>query len=117
MPRKMSFAKRLRCFGQQVRVCSQEYVRTSLFRRDTPLATSTLPTVEKTVVYASCDAGCILTAWVKNGRVVKVTATDIPLLRDNICMKGIYAPKVFAHPDRVLYPLRRVGERGSGDWE
>jgi anaerobic selenocysteine-containing dehydrogenase len=81
------------------------------------MATSALPTVEKTVVCASCDAGCLLTADVREGRVVKIRTTDIPLLRDNICMKGIYAPKSFAHPDRVLYPLKRVGERGSGDWE
>lgn len=32
------------------------------------------------------------------------------------CMKGIYAPKGFGHPDRVLHPLKRVGERGSGQW-
>jgi len=81
------------------------------------VAATGLPTVEKTVVCATCDAGCILTAQVRDGRVVKIHATDIPLLRDNICMKGIYAPKSFAHPDRVLYPLKCVGKRGSGHWQ
>lgn len=81
------------------------------------MSTKTLPTVEKTVVCASCDASCLLTAKIRGGRVVKVQATDIPVLRDNICMKGIYAPKAFAHPDRILHPLKRVGERGSGRWE
>ncbi|MEO1229055.1 MAG: molybdopterin-dependent oxidoreductase [Myxococcota bacterium] len=53
----------------------------------------------------------------QKGRVVRVRASDNPLFRDNICMKGIYSPKGFAHPDRILYPLKRVGERGSGKFE
>ncbi|MGI9355671.1 MAG: molybdopterin-containing oxidoreductase family protein [Rhizobiaceae bacterium] len=32
-------------------------------------------------------------------------------------MKGIIAPKGFANPNRILHPLKRVGERGSGQWE
>ena len=32
-------------------------------------------------------------------------------------MKGAFAPKAFAHPSRILYPLKRVGERGSGEWQ
>ena len=32
-------------------------------------------------------------------------------------MKGIVAPKGFANPNRILHPLKRVGERGSGEWE
>jgi len=31
-------------------------------------------------------------------------------------MKGIYAPKGFAHPQRIQHPLKRVGPRGSGQW-
>ena len=72
---------------------------------------------EKTVVCASCDIACQLRAEVDAGRVVRVKSHPNPLLRDDICMKGIYAPKAFAHPDRILHPLRRKGTRGSGEWE
>lgn len=71
----------------------------------------------KGVLCASCDIACALTAHVDQGRVIKISQSRNPLLKDNICMKGVYAPKGFAHPDRVLYPLKRVGERGSGQWE
>ena len=64
----------------------------------------------------SCDIACSVITEVKQGRVVKVRSSDNPLFRDNICIKGIYAPKGFAHPDRLLHPLRRVGDRGSGRW-
>lgn len=72
---------------------------------------------ERTVVCASCDIACQLRAEVRSGRVTRVKSHPNPLLRDNICMKGIYAPKAFAHPDRLLHPLRRRGERGAGQWE
>ncbi len=72
---------------------------------------------EKTVVCASCDIACQLRAEVRAGRVTRVKSHPNPLLKDNICMKGIYAPKGFAHPERVLHPLRRRGERGSGQWQ
>ena len=63
---------------------------------------------------ATCDIACNVVAEVKNERVVRIRASDNPAFRDNICMKGVHAPKEFAHPNRVLHPLRRVGERGSG---
>ena len=72
---------------------------------------------EKSVICASCDIGCQLIAEVRDGRVARVRASDNPIMRDNICMKGIYAPKSFAHPQRLLHPLRRVGARGSAQWE
>ena len=65
----------------------------------------------------SCDIACSVVSEVKKGRVVKVRSSDNPIFRDNICMKAIVAPKGFAHPNRILHPLKRVGERGSGEWE
>ena len=72
---------------------------------------------EKLVVCSSCDAFCPAVAKVVDGQVTKVSASQNPIFNRSICLKGVYAPKSFAHPDRVLHPLRRVGERGSGQWE
>ncbi len=69
------------------------------------------------VLCASCDIACNVVAEVSEGRVLKVRASDNPMFRDNICMKGIAAPNGFAHADRVHVPLRRVGARGSNEWE
>ncbi len=71
----------------------------------------------KSVVCHSCDSFCPLSAKVDDGQVVKVTTRDHPFFKDVICMKGAYAPKSFAHPDRLMQPLKRVGERGEGKWE
>tara|TARA_R110002049_G_scaffold303764_1_gene498339 strand:+ start:1868 stop:4078 length:2211 start_codon:yes stop_codon:yes gene_type:complete len=76
------------------------------------------PREEKSVVCSSCDIHCLLTAEVVEGQVVKVRALEgNPVYHGNICMKGIYAPKGFASPKRIQYPLKRIGERGSGQWE
>ncbi len=33
------------------------------------------------------------------------------------CIKGVTIPDVMYHPNRLLYPLKRAGERGEGKWE
>ena len=71
----------------------------------------------KSVVCTSCDGFCPVAAKVRDGRVVKVTTRDHPFLKDVICMKGAYAPKGFAHPDRLMYPLKRIGARGDNAWQ
>ena len=73
--------------------------------------------VLKNVVCGSCDGFCPVAAKVEDGRVVKVTTRDHPILKDVICMKGGFAPKSFAHPDRILHPLKRVGARGDNHWQ
>jgi len=32
------------------------------------------------------------------------------------CPKGVTIPDVMYHPDRLLYPLKRIGRRGEGKW-
>jgi anaerobic selenocysteine-containing dehydrogenase len=71
----------------------------------------------KNLICTTCDGFCPVAAKVENGRVVKITTRDDPLLKDVLCMKGAFAPKQFAHPDRILYPLKRVGARGENNWE
>lgn len=81
-------------------------------------ARKTKPGVEtRKTICQTCDIACSVVSEVKNGRVVKVRASDNPLFRDHICMKGIIAPKGYANPNRITRPLKRVGERGSGQWE
>jgi anaerobic selenocysteine-containing dehydrogenase len=71
----------------------------------------------KRTICQSCDIACNVVSEVKQGRVVRVRSSDNPIFKDNICMKAIVAPKGFANPTRILHPLKRVGERGSGEWE
>jgi anaerobic selenocysteine-containing dehydrogenase len=71
----------------------------------------------KNVICTTCDGFCPVAAKVEDGRVVKITTRDHPLLKDVLCMKGAFAPKQFSHPDRILYPLKRVGARGENKWE
>ena len=77
---------------------------------------------EERVVRSSCR-GChgvcqVLVHLDKEGKVVKVTGDpDSPTSKGHICPKGMAAPLQLYHPDRLLYPLRRKGPRGSGQWE
>ncbi len=67
-----------------------------------------------------CGKHCSLFAHVENGSVVKVTGDHESGLFCDICpdAKGpILIPESYNHPDRLKYPLKRVGEKGSGKWE
>ncbi len=65
-----------------------------------------------------CHGGCLYDVTVEDGRVVRVRpAKDGPLNRGRGCVKGMSIVEQMYHPDRLTYPLRRVGARGSGQWE
>ena len=65
-----------------------------------------------------CHGGCMYRLTVENGRLVKARPDpDGPLNKGHACVKGLSIVEQTYHPDRLLYPLRRVGERGSGQWE
>lgn len=65
-----------------------------------------------------CHGGCMFLLTVENGRVTKaVPDPDGPLNHGRACVKGLSIVEQMYHPDRLLYPRRRVGERGSGKWE
>lgn len=71
----------------------------------------------KKVLCSSCDIYCQVGVETDGSGAVHVKALDPRPDRANICMKGVHAPEGFGHPDRIRYPLKRVGARGEGRWE
>lgn len=66
----------------------------------------------------SCHGGCGVIAHVKDGKVIKVEGDpDSPISHGTLCSKGLAITQLAYHPDRVLYPLKRIGAKGEGKWE
>jgi anaerobic selenocysteine-containing dehydrogenase len=54
---------------------------------------------------------------VENDRVTKIRPDkDAPLNQGRACIKGISVIEQMYHPDRLLYPMKRIGPRGNGKW-
>lgn len=53
----------------------------------------------------------------KNGEIKIKGDPDHPLSRGYICKKGMASLNIFHLPNRLKYPLRRIGKRGSQRWE
>src|SRR4051795_10243074 len=73
------------------------------------------PVVEEQVTFCRiCEALCGMVATVEDGRVTKLRPDrDHPLSQGYACPKGIAMLDVQNDPDRVLYPLKRVGGPGE----
>ncbi len=72
---------------------------------------------QKKVLCSSCDIYCQVVAEKDDSGSIHIKAQDPRPGRANICMKGVHAPEGFDHPDRIRYPLKRVGPRGSNSWQ
>ncbi|MDH5606911.1 MAG: molybdopterin-dependent oxidoreductase [Anaerolineae bacterium] len=65
-----------------------------------------------------CPSGCGMLARVADGNLVKLEGSPMhPINNGSLCPKGQAAPELLYNPDRVTGPMRRKGERGSGQWE
>ncbi len=61
---------------------------------------------------------CGVTCYVKDGTILKVEGTeDHPTNHGLLCPRGQAGRQYVYRKDRVLTPLRRVGERGEGKFE
>ncbi len=68
----------------------------------------------------NCEAGCGLLSYVDKAtmRVRKFEGNPYhPGSRGRNCAKGPATINQINDQDRILYPMRRKGERGDGDWE
>ncbi len=66
----------------------------------------------------ACPGGCGLLVRVVDERAVKIEGNPVhPLNRGKVCSKGQAGLQYLYNPNRIKSPLKRKGERGSGEWE
>jgi DMSO reductase family type II enzyme molybdopterin subunit len=73
----------------------------------------------------NCQGGCAFNVYVKDGIVWREEQQgeygkadrDAPDFGPRGCQKGLRHAKYMYGKQRVLYPMKRVGERGAGKWE
>ena len=86
-----------------------------------PMEAQKRPENSEKVVYTTCSShcggACLLKLHVKDGVITKIETDDGEEPQYRACLKGrAYRQRVYA-PDRLKYPMKRVGERGRGEFE
>lgn len=62
--------------------------------------------------------GCSILVQAKDNRIVKIKGDPEGYLnRGYCCAKGRASAEKLSHPNRLLHPLRRQGDRGVGEWK
>ncbi|MBN1271711.1 MAG: molybdopterin-dependent oxidoreductase [Candidatus Aminicenantes bacterium] len=70
-----------------------------------------------TTTCGMCPAGCGLVAFLNGNRLVRLYGNNLhPVNAGGICAKGIAGINLVNDPERILYPMKRNGKRGSGEW-
>ncbi|MCX6012265.1 MAG: molybdopterin-dependent oxidoreductase [Chloroflexi bacterium] len=60
-----------------------------------------------------CGGICPLKVYIKDGIIIKTESED----EVRACVRGrAYRQRVYA-PDRLKYPMKRVGEKGTGEFK
>ncbi|MFV0423149.1 DMSO/selenate family reductase complex A subunit [Oleidesulfovibrio sp.] len=70
----------------------------------------------------NCGSRCLIKGHVKDGALVRISTDDTGddtygTHQIRACLRGRSIRKRVNHPDRLKYPLKRVGERGEGKFE
>ena len=67
----------------------------------------------------NCESACGILAYVDQEKLTvrKIEGNPLhPGSRGRTCAKGVVTPNQLDDPDRILFPLKRDGARGSGKW-
>ncbi|MFC2000757.1 molybdopterin-dependent oxidoreductase [Chloroflexota bacterium] len=70
-----------------------------------------------TMCGSHCGGACLLKVHTRDGIITRIETDDGEEPQLRACLRGrSYRQRIYA-PDRVLYPMRRTGERGEGKFE
>jgi thiosulfate reductase/polysulfide reductase chain A len=92
----------------------------SLLKKDLPDAVSRTSLKNLQAIPTTCrqcPAGCGIVAYLDGDRLVQVMGNPgHPDNRGGLCAKGIAGVNLVNDVERLLHPLKRVGERGGSRW-
>jgi len=68
-------------------------------------------------ICGQCPSRCAIIGYIDEGRLVKIEGQPNSIRNQGkVCAKGQSGPAKVYDPDRILYPLKRTGKRGDGQW-
>ncbi|ELY4393532.1 DMSO/selenate family reductase complex A subunit [Cronobacter sakazakii] len=99
------------------------FVQAGVVKAQTPaVEVQKTETVVPTCSTFDCGGKCDIRAHVKEGVVTRISTCpdnevdpEMPLMR--ACVRGRGYRQFVYHPDRLKYPMKRVGKRGEGKFE
>ena len=79
--------------------------------------TGSLGAKEVTSVCEMCFWRCPIVGKIKDGKLVKIEGNPkSPANGPRVCARGNSGSQLIYDPDRMKYPMKRVGARGEGKW-
>lgn len=70
-----------------------------------------------TTCSSHCGGACVLKVHVRQGRIIRVETDDGEEPQMRACLRGrAYRQRVYA-PDRIIFPMKRTGPRGKGEFQ
>lgn len=65
-----------------------------------------------------CSAHCGIIGYLEGNQLVSIYGNPAhPNSKGKLCARGMAGINLTYDPERVLYPLRRIGRRGEGNWK
>ena len=65
-----------------------------------------------------CGGRCGMLVTLENSIPIKIKGDpDSITSKGKLCIKGRASLEYLNHPDRLKYPLKRIGDRGEGKWK
>lgn len=65
----------------------------------------------------NCHDTCQIETLVADGKVKRIKGGSSPYTGGNLCVKMNHYVNFLYHPDRLQYPMKRVGKKGEGKFE
>ena len=116
---RRTFMKAAGALGAVAAVSGGVTASEQLFGATEPAFAAEADTIAWSQCNVNCGGNCIFQWHVRDGKVLYMETDNIGAddFQARACLRGRSMRKWLNHPDRLLYPMKRVGKRGEGKFE